>query len=277
MKKTKYISMFTVLASLIIAGCSTDNMDTETVAEYNSGPFYNEFMACKTGPDFSMDKRDEMMSAWRDLSVSDDLMGSWGYAPFNDATAERAEQFSADGWWELQWTSKEAAEAAWVEFGSSEEAAAWSAKYESVLDCDGPGRFAWDFYQPSPSDTYGEFDESGYFASFYQECTVNEGQTPDDIRAVVAKFEEYLESAASFGPYTYGLYFPASELSENANSSDLLWGNFFGTFEGAEKGFGDYEVNGKEMQADFDKVMICGDNDVWHTQTLYDPTNPDLS
>ena len=118
MKKTKYISMFTVLASLIIAGCSTDNMDTETEAEYNSGPFYNEFMACKTGPDFSMDKRDEMMSAWRDLSVSDDLMGSWGYAPFNDATAERAEQFSADGWWELQWTSKEAAEAAWLEFGS---------------------------------------------------------------------------------------------------------------------------------------------------------------
>ena len=93
----------------------------------------------------------------------------------------------------------------------------------------------------------------------------------------MAKFEEYLESAASFGPYTYGLYFPASELSENANSSDLLWGNFFGTFEGAEKGFGDYEENGKEMQADFDKVMICGDNDVWHTQTLYDPTNPDLS
>ena len=80
----------------------------------------------------------------------------------------------------------------------SKEAAAWSAKYESVLDCDGPGRFAWDFYQPSPSDTYGEFDKSGYFASFYQECTVNEGQTADDIRAVVAKFEEYLESAASF-------------------------------------------------------------------------------
>ncbi len=277
MNKVKYLSMFSILVTLIIVGCSSDNMETDSVAEYNSGPFYNEFMACRAGPDFSEENRDEMMSAWRDLSLSDDLMGSWGYAPFDDGTAERAEQFSADGWWELQWTSKEAADAAWNEFSNNEEAAAWSAKYESVLDCDGPGRYAWNFYHPSPSDTYGEWDESGYFASFFQQCTVNEGQTSDDIKAVVSKFEEYLASAASFGPYTYGLYFPASELTENAGPADLLWGNFFNTFEGAEKGFGDYETNGKEMEAAFDEVMTCGDNDVWHTITLYNPDLPDFS
>ena len=70
--------------------------------------FYNEFIPCVGGPDFNQENVDKMMKGWRSLNISDDLLGAWGYVPASETSRYE------NGWWELSWESKEAADAAWA-------------------------------------------------------------------------------------------------------------------------------------------------------------------
>ena len=101
--------------------------------------FYNEFIPCVGGSDFNQENVDKMMKGWRALNISDDLLGAWGYVPASDTS-----RFD-NGWWELSWESKEAADAAWAEWVQDEEAMAFLAENESVMVCDGAERASWDF------------------------------------------------------------------------------------------------------------------------------------
>ena len=59
------------------------------------------------------------------------------YAPKGDNNA------FDNGWWELMWPSKEAADKAWS--SENPEFIEWAEKYESVISCDGEGRYPWTF------------------------------------------------------------------------------------------------------------------------------------
>ena len=137
----------------LFVGCSTEQ-DSNQAATFNGESIFVEFMPCQAGPDYSVENMQEMISEWRSLLTADDLKGAWGYAPAAESNA-----FGNTGWWELNWSSQDAANAAWSQWASNTEATAWTEKYESVLSCDAEGRNALDAIFPVEADHFGALPE----------------------------------------------------------------------------------------------------------------------
>ena len=73
----KYMFKKTFLAMplLILISCSNNNENNAPVYNEVGQIFYNEFMQCKTGPDYTLDSSEAMMVEWRELGPSKDLLG----------------------------------------------------------------------------------------------------------------------------------------------------------------------------------------------------------
>jgi hypothetical protein len=111
--------MIGILATLVLAGCSTDKgadvpqaavEEQEVLFSVVGQTFYNEFIPCTGGDDYSREAAEEMVAEWRAAGLPGDILGAWGYEP-----ASENNQFP-NGWWELQWTTKEAADAGWQQW-----------------------------------------------------------------------------------------------------------------------------------------------------------------
>ena len=178
MKKLLLISF----VSFLFVSCSTEQDSNQSEA-FNGESIFVEFMPCQAGPDYSVENMQEMISEWRSLLTADDLKGAWGYAPASESNA-----FGNTGWWELNWSSQESANAAWSQWASNTEAAAWTEKYESVLSCDAEGRNALDAIFPVEADHFGALPESGYFYSEFYHCFYNEGSSKADAVAFLPKY-----------------------------------------------------------------------------------------
>jgi hypothetical protein len=259
-KNKTFLAIFSIF---FIIGCSNSSTDTDKDSASGPiymGPFYNEFIACTPGDNYSDENAREMLGAWKELDHSPDLLWGGVYAPKGDNNS------FDNGWWELMWSSKEAADAAWSE--GSPEFIAWAEKYESVISCDGEGRFPWTFYLPRPADSFGEVEgEDGYFASEYLLCNLNEGKDRLDLRATVVEFNTYLDGIES-GPYFFGVYFPEFDAD-----ADFLWGNWHSNFEVKAAGNKNWQENGKAMQAKFDEVATCNSPDIYDSYMLLSNTD----
>ena len=75
-------------------------------------------MQCEAGENYSQEALDDMIKSWRDLGLSDSLLGGWGYVSVSP------ESSSFNNYWELSWSSKEEADAAWKEWILNEDAMA---------------------------------------------------------------------------------------------------------------------------------------------------------
>jgi hypothetical protein len=256
--KNNTIKFLTIGLALFLVSCSNS---TEPVVEESQGPIYRgpyhiEFLACNAGPDYSSENAQQMLAEWKDLDHSDDLRWAGVHAPEGDNN-----RFD-NGWWELEWTSKEAADQAWA--SENPEFIAWAQKYESVISCDGEGRYPWTFYLPRPSDSFGPVEaEDGYYASAYLACSFNEGYGRQDLRATVVEYNTYLDSANDVGGYYFGVYFPEFDADD-----DFLWLNAHSNFDGMAAGNADWEINGKEMQAKFDEISTCRTPDLYNSWML---------
>ena len=95
--KSKFSYLFILL---FVISCSQENT---TVGEddLSSRTYFNEFMPCQAGPDYSAENMAKMIADWQPLITADQLIGVWGYAP-----ASEKNLYPDTGWWELQWTSK---------------------------------------------------------------------------------------------------------------------------------------------------------------------------
>ena len=256
--KHYYATCLAIFSIIFIVGCSDTSSSTspDNSGPIYQGPFYNEFLACNAGPDYSDVNAREMLSAYKELKHDENLLWSGVYAPKGDNNTYD------NGWWELMWTSKEAADAAWAT--DDKDFQAWANKYSNVISCDGEGRFPWSFYLPRPANSFGEVEgEDGYFASEFMECNFNEGKGPSDLRATVVEFNTFLDGIES-GPYFYGVYAPEFEDSP----SDILWGNWHSDFETKEAGNATYAEYGTEMQAKFDAVVTCDAPDIYDSWML---------
>tara|TARA_B100001540_G_scaffold316129_1_gene345170 strand:+ start:840 stop:1625 length:786 start_codon:yes stop_codon:yes gene_type:complete len=242
----------------------------------NSTARYNEFMACEFGSEMSSDNLTAMISEWQELISSEDLIGAWGYAPASDQNA-----WGEVGWWELEWTSKEAADSAWADWESNEAATAWAEKHSGVMQCDGPGRFKFDGIFPIAFETYGEKNPNGYFYSEFYGCSYNEGSSRENAEAFVEGFNNAVaEADYSETGYHYGNYFAhdLSATNPNGESADFLWANFTKTKEMNDKANASFEAEVREkMFPLFSEFASCGDNpDVYHGWTLYDADEKDF-
>ena len=73
-KNKTFLAIFSIF---FIIGCS--NSSTETNKDSASGPiymgpFYNEFIACTPGDNYSDENAREMLGAWKELDHSPDLL-----------------------------------------------------------------------------------------------------------------------------------------------------------------------------------------------------------
>ncbi len=222
MKNIKFTSIFSITAMLIIAGCSDNSMDQETAsAEAAPVSYYNQFVPCVAGPDASPENMRKMIAEWNQLeAMSDDLVWGGGYSPKGDNNGQD------NGWWEIQWTSKEAADAGWEVWMANEEAQAWDKKTDAVLACDNSMVSSWTFTMPG---------------------------------AVAKKYDNWVAENGTAEAYFYGIY---EALDDDANF-DFLWLNFHQTFEGLEAGNSNFAENGADMQASFDEVASCRAPDLY--------------
>jgi hypothetical protein len=270
------------VALLALAACSSDkgqemaDMPETAPAEQQAvvfnivgQTFYNEFIPCTGGPDYSREAAAEMVAEWRNLGISSDILGAWGYEP-----ASENNQYE-NGWWELQWTDKEAADKGWQEWMANEGAQAWSEKYASVMTCDGPNRVSWDFHFARDPYSFGELNASGEFFSAYLPCNLNEGKTMADADAAIELYNVWLDNldAEQVSFYAYGIY------ASNAGSTevDLYWGNFHESAEAMQAGDEMWATTGGDAKAAVEAAMTCGNPELHNSKLLYDPANPDFS
>ena len=252
MNKIKYTSLFSITAMLIIAGCSDNSMDQET-ASAESAPvsYYNQFLPCTGGPDASPENMRKMIAEWNQLeAMSGDLIWAGGYAPKGDDNGQD------NGWWELQWTSKEAADAGWEVWMASEEAQAWDKQNDAILECDNSLVSSWTF--TAPGAEYPDFDFAN-FATETHPCNLNDGKTSADLMAVAKKYDNWVAENGAAEGYFYGIY----EALDDDAMFDFLWLNFHETFEGLDAGNSNFAQNGADMQASFDEVASCRSPDLY--------------
>jgi len=254
-----FVKIYSLFAIVFLVSCSDQNISEDTEkGPIHLGPYYNEFLACEAGPKYSQETITEMLSAWQDLQVAEGLGWAGVYAPVGEN-----HRFS-NGWWELEWDSKESSDNAFN--NPSPEFLAWAEDYAEVMTCDIEGRFPWTFYLPrDPNSFGGVMGENGYFASEFLACDFNEGKSSSDLRAAVVAFNEYLDENGSQSPYFFGVYYP--EFEDAAN--DFLWGNWHATFETMKAGNADWEENGQAMQAQFNEISTCMSPDYYDSWELY--------
>jgi hypothetical protein len=271
--------MIGILATLVLAGCSTDKgadvpqaavEEQEVLFSVVGQTFYNEFIPCTGGDDYSREAAEEMVAEWRAAGLPGDILGAWGYEP-----ASENNQFP-NGWWELQWTTKEAADAGWQQWAASEAAQAWSTKYQSVMTCDSANRVSWDFHFARDPYGFGELSESGEFFAAYAPCNLNEGKTMADVDGAVAQYNDWLDGldASTVDFYAYGIY--ASNAGSD-DSVDLFFGNFHSTPEAMQAGNEAWMATGGDAKAALEAAMTCNNPELHNAKLLYDPSNPDFS
>ena len=264
--KSKFSYLFILL---FVISCSQENT---TVGEddLSSRTYFNEFMPCQAGPDYSAENMAKMIADWQPLITADQLMGVWGYAP-----ASEKNLYPDTGWWELQWTSKEAAEAAWNQWVQNAEAAAWQEKYKDVLVCNGEARNGFESVFPLGAEEFGDLPKSGYFFSAVWLCKYNEGYGVVDAKEFLPKFTKIVRNSSGYAgtSYHFGNYY-----SDSNPDADFLWGDFTNSRESMTQATNAFQ---KDVQPTmfplFSEFAACGETpDEYNGWMLYDAENKDF-
>ena len=84
--KHYYKICLTAFSIFIIISCAESDSTTssDNPGPIYQGPFYNEFLACDAGPDYTDDNAREMLSAYKELKHDENLLWSGVYAPKGD-------------------------------------------------------------------------------------------------------------------------------------------------------------------------------------------------
>jgi len=264
--KSKFSYLFILL---FVISCSQENT---TVGEddLSSRTYFNEFMPCQAGPDYSAENMAKMIADWQPLITADQLIGVWGYAP-----ASEKNLYPDTGWWELQWTSKEAAEAAWNQWVQNAEAAAWQEKYKDVLVCNGEARNGFESVFPLGAEEFGDLPKSGYFFSAVWLCKYNEGYGVVDAKEFLPKFTKIVRNSSGYAgtSYHFGNYY-----SDSNPDADFLWGDFTNSRESMTQATNAFQ---KDVQPTmfplFSEFAACGETpDEYNGWMLYDAENKDF-
>ena len=237
--------LLSFFAVFFIVSCS-NSMDD---ADVQQSVYFNQFIPCQAGPDYSAETMENFVAEWSELvAVYDEMVWAGGYEP---ASGQQG------GWWELQWTSKEAADSAWESWLSNAEAQEWDDSSNNVLECDNT--------QVGDFDMHGglnapDFDWTS-FATSSMACRFTDGATEADLMADMDLFNEWVAGNGTGDPFTYGVYMP----QDGSDPYDFYWLNWHQTFDAMEAGNMNWIENGTEMQAVFDSHAICDNPELWNS------------
>ena len=260
--------LFTLFAALIFAtSCMQNSNDQDLVYDLVGVEFYNEFIPCVGGEDFTQENVAEMMQGWRSLNISDDLLGAWGYVPATDQS-----RFE-NGWWELQWESKAQADAAWAAWVEDQEAIAFMEANESVMDCFGEERASWDFTFHRDVESFGPMPEDGSFFTEFFPCKFNNGKSSDDMMKVIDAYNSWLDTLEITGAYAYGIY-----MGDGTNElADFWWGNFHESADSAKVGNQNWMESGGAARKILEETVACDTPELYNSGVIYDPARPAFS
>ena len=236
---------FTLVLSLL--GC--DNKPVDAVVESNNESaekthFYNEFLACNAGPDYSEANLKTGIGEFNALNLSDEIYWIGGYAPVEGKNT------NSNGWWEIQWSSQEASQAGWQEWLADEEAQAWNESFKTVLDCDDTTIFGYETHFPGPESIALKSWDS--FVAAEIACTFNEGKTTENLKTVLKEFTQWVGDSGTGEEFSYGVYIPVGE-----DEADFWWYNWHPDFDSMARGNANWEANGKEMAARLEETATC--------------------
>ena len=207
-----------------------ESSDTSEVAQERSdlsgASYFNEFIACKTGPEYSPEMMNAMISEWRNLIDPSALVGGWIYLP-----ASSTNTYPEGAWWELQWDSDATARDAWATWINDEQVSEWTEKYANVFNCDGQNRNSFEGVFPIDAQEFGEFPDSGYFYSEVLLCNYVNGASSDEAKAFLEGYTRAVRASNYGGTgYHFGNYF-----ASNNPDADFLWGEFTNSAESYAK------------------------------------------
>ena len=263
----KIITMSFFLIFVVSCGQSEAPSGNDMTFDVIGVQLYNEFIPCVGGSDFNQKNVDNMLKGWRALNISDDLLGAWGYVPATDNS-----RFD-NGWWELSWESKEAADAAWAQWVKDEEAMAFLAENESVMVCDGAERASWDFTFHRDVYSFGPMSEDGSFFTEFFPCKYNDGKSSEDLMESIALYNKWLDGLDVNSFYAYGIY-----AGDGTNElADFWWGNFHENSDGAAAGESAWLETGGEARASLEATATCDVPELYNSGVIYDPSVPEFS
>ena len=272
-KNLKFIFLSLALTALAI-GCSNENKENDLEANEYS-PRFNEFMACEKGSEYSSENLSNMISDWRAFQLSEEMMGAFFHDPINEENT-----FGPTAWWELEWSSKEAADTAWEQWSNNEEALEWSEKYSDVLVCNQEGRNSWDLIYPMTADFFGKQNDSGYFYSQYWSCNYKNDANREDMENFIPTNNAFIEGSDLEGTgFHYGVYF--DRRSEDASHSNVetshLWGEWARNAESMDVQNRNFADNGQSTFETFNQIGACPENpDIYDSWVLYLKDKPKL-
>jgi hypothetical protein len=271
MKKNFNLTLLAV-PFLFVVSCSYSNevQESKLAWDATNSTLYNEFMQCTAGEIYSQEALNSMIESWRKFGLSESLLGGWGYVSVSP------EESSFNNYWELSWSSKEEADAAWEEWIANEDAIAWSEQSSGILQCDDENRDGYDFVFPYDPYAFGEAPEDGSFAAAFSSCTLNEGMGQEDLNNALISYNAWLDGidqSEVTGFYAYGIYIP----EDKTQAEDFWFGNFHENLESMNQGNELWEVTGGEAKAQLESVSTCEVSEVSNGQVFYDPAKPDFS
>ena len=274
MYKILKLTVLSLALATIVVSCSNENKENDLEANEYS-PRFNEFMACEKGTEYSAENLSNMISDWRAFQLSEELMGAFFYDPINEENT-----FGPTAWWELEWSSKEAADAAWEQWSNNEEALEWSEKYLNVVVCDQEGRNSWDLIYPITVDFFGKPNDSGYFYSQYWSCNYKNDANREDMENFIPTHKAFIERSDLQGTgYHYGVYF--DRRSEDASHSNVetshLWAEWARSAETMDVQNRNFAENGQSTFEIFNEIGACPENpDIYDSWVLYLKDKPEL-
>ena len=274
MYKILKLTVLSLALATIVVSCSNENKENDLEANEYS-PRFNEFMACEKGTEYSAENLSNMISDWRAFQLSEELMGAFFHDPINEENT-----FGPTAWWELEWSSKEAADAAWEQWSNNEEALEWSEKYLNVVVCDQEGRNSWDLIYPITVDFFGKPNDSGYFYSQYWSCNYKNDANREDMENFIPTHKAFIERSDLQGTgYHYGVYF--DRRSEDASHSNVetshLWAEWARSAETMDVQNRNFAENGQSTFEIFNQIGACPENpDIYDSWVLYLKDKPEL-
>ena len=272
----KFLKLIFLSASITFfaMGCSEQKKDNGS-EENIYKPVFNEFMACEKGPEYSSENLAKMIADWRAFPFSEELLGAFFHNPINEQNT-----FGPTAWWELEWTSKEAADGAWEQWSNNQEASGWSGKYSNVLVCNEEGRNSWDLIYPISVDLFGEPNDSGYFFSQYWSCNYTNDANRKDMENFIPTHKAFIEgSDLEDTGYHYGVYF--DRRSEDASHSNVetshLWAEWARSSQSMDVQNRNFANNGQSTFEVFNEIGECPENpDIYDSWVLYLKDKPEL-
>ena len=228
MCKSKSNLIVLVLVTMLMS--CTESSDMSKVAQESfdlvDATYFNEFVACSTGPEYSPELMNEMISEWRDLIDPDALVGGWIYFPASDTNT-----YPEGAWWELQWDSEVTAKEAWTAWIDNEQVAEWTEKYANVFKCDGKNRNPFEGVFPIDTEEFGEFSDSGYFYSEVLLCNYVSEASSDEAKAFLESYTSAVRASNYEGTgYHFGNYY-----ASNNPDANFLWAEFTNSAESYAK------------------------------------------